>query len=431
MYGYAVLVSLLLATGLLLRFPSSGERLFAQMRDLLRYYVVGVCLFPMAAAAWSVFIILSVMQKLERFPEIWFLATPCFAAAIVLLTPFLAEAPAFLRAERALRHLETRRLLLFCSINLLLAALLWSLLPEAINRLPALVFCSIPLLVLSALRLTPFGMSATFLISMVPAILVAVRMDLPNRTDIGLVNMQILQWSIIATGFLLHSLSIVAQSHRTAQARLSETAALAIARQEEERANVSRELHDSIGQRIALAAFTLGNLPADGRSETRDSIEGVRSDLLDVLDEVRDISLQLHPSAISHAGLTASLQSLAGEIAGRWHGRVELDLAPIRTTPDAEASLQLFRVAQEAAHNAISHGDPAVLLFRLGEDSDGIYLEVADDGRGFEPHAPPRTVGLGLISMRERCRRIGAVLEIVSNAQGGGTRVCVRLPQTP
>ncbi|GAB3512664.1 sensor histidine kinase [Pseudoxanthomonas daejeonensis] len=426
-YGYAGLVAMLLPTGVMLRFPLRGERLFVQMGDLFRYYLVAVLLFPMAGTAWAVYIILSTKHRLELFAEIWFLSVPCFAAAAAMVAPLLIEGRSFLRLDRAQAGREVQWTVLFCAANLLLAAFLWNTLPDSTNRLPALAFSPIPLLVLSVFRLAPFGICATFVVSMTPATVAAIHMDLPNRSDIGLVNTQILQWSIIAVGFVIQTLSLMVQSSRSAQARLAETAALAIRRQEEERASVSRELHDSIGQRIALAAFTLGNLPAHAADGSTQSIEDVRSNLLDVLDEVRTISRQLHPSAISQAGLPAALEALAGEIGRHWHGRVELDLAPIDTVPGEDVALHLFRIAQEAARNAIEHGQPATLLFRLGEDRSGLYLEVGDDGRGFDTASANPDAGLGLLNMRERCRHIGAALDIISDDSAGGTRICVRL----
>lgn len=428
--GYAGLAVLLVLAALPLRLPTQRGELIAQMPDLLRFYLYGVLAFPLAGTAWAMFIILSIKNQLEHFVALWFLSIPCFAAAVVLVAPFLSGLPAFLRSDDDRRRELLGKGLSAGVLNMVIAGLLWTVLPDTINRLPALVFGIIPLLVLCAFKLPRFGLSLAFLVSLAPALVVAILMDLPNRDDIRLVNTQILQWSIIAIGFLVHALAIVAGSHRAAEERLAKAAALAINRQEQERANVSRELHDSIGQRIALAAFTLGNLSGTDRAGLPGSLEGVRTDLMSLLDEVRNISRNLHPSAVAHAGLPASLEALGAEISRHWDGQVRLEIEPIRTPLVDEVALNLFRVTQEAVRNALEHGRPRTLWIRLGERAGGTaFLEVEDDGAGFEAHDEDRIGdGLGLLSMRERCRQIGADLDILSGNGRKGTCVCVKIP---
>lgn len=424
--GYLGLVMLLGGVALLLRLPVLRGRLFETMRDLLRFYLYAVVGFALAGTAWTIFIILSIKHQLEHFVSFWLLAAPCFAAAMVLVAPLLAEMPAFMRADAGARRRLLADAVPACLLSLLIICVLWAVLPDTINRLPPLVFATVPLLVMCAFRLQSFGLSLVLLVSLLPSFVIAIRMDLPNLDDIGLVNTQILQWSTIAIGFLVHALAIVARSHRTAEERLERAAALAINRQEEERAAVSRDLHDSIGQRIALAAFTLGNLPPQAPGASAGPIEGVRTSLIALLDEVRSMSRNLHPSSVAHAGLHASLEALAVEIAGQWDGQVVTEILPVRAQLPDEVALNLFRITQEAVRNAIEHGRAHTLRIALGENaSGGVALEVEDDGSGFEVDSPAGE-GLGLLSMRERSRQIGAGIEIRSGTSGG-TLVCVTL----
>jgi signal transduction histidine kinase len=157
-------------------------------------------------------------------------------------------------------------------------------------------------------------------------------------------------------------------------------------------------------------------------------LEAIRAAALDALEEVRLLSLTVHPRVLDDLGLPAALSNLARE-AGRGSD-VQIDVeGPLeaRTLPSEGASV-LYRVAQEAVANALRHGAPTGILVRLHLDADSATVEVSDDGTGFDAGSVARIgPGLGIFSMRERVALIGGTFELVSRP-GSGTRVRASVP---
>ena len=94
---------------------------------------------------------------------------------------------------------------------------------------------------------------------------------------------------------------------------------------------------------------------------------------------------------------------------------------------DSGAGLCLYRVAQEALRNVVSHAATGRADVELARKGDVVELTVADDGRGFEPGMADRRKGLGLVSINERARLAGGIATIASTP-GSGTRVVIRIP---
>ncbi|MBV9452307.1 MAG: GAF domain-containing sensor histidine kinase [Streptosporangiaceae bacterium] len=197
----------------------------------------------------------------------------------------------------------------------------------------------------------------------------------------------------------------------------------------EERARLARDLHDAVSQKLfslrahARAAAVLAARD-DGPAATRE-IEAVASLGAEAHAELRAVIDGLAPPDLAAAGLAESLRRYA-VLAGRAHGvPVTFEGACELPALGTDADAALYRVGQEALHNALRHagaGKVAVTLSRTGRK---VVLEVTDDGRGFATDAP--SAGLGLASMRERAAAVGGTLSIRS-AAGAGTRVRMTVP---
>lgn len=199
----------------------------------------------------------------------------------------------------------------------------------------------------------------------------------------------------------------------------------------EERQRLARELHDSVSQAlygIALGAKTARTLIDRDPPRAADPTDYVLSLAEAGLAEMRALIFELRPEALASEGLVAALGKQAAAIEAR-HGievRKELTQEPDVPLAVKEA---IYRVAQEALHNAVKHARAVSASVTLELDADeGIQLEVIDDGLGFDPEGdfPGH---LGLKSMRERTARLGGTLEVES-APGRGTRVRARIPGT-
>jgi signal transduction histidine kinase len=195
----------------------------------------------------------------------------------------------------------------------------------------------------------------------------------------------------------------------------------------EERARLARDLHDAVSQKLfsirvkARAASVLATRdPARAVTE----MESVAALSGDAHAELRAVIDGLAPPEIAEGGLAESLRRYA-LLAGKAHGtRVSFTangLPPLGLHREAA----IYRVAQEALHNALRHSGASDIRVSLCAGPRRVTLEVSDDGRGFVPSLAP--AGVGLASMRERATTAGASLEVRSGP-GQGTTVRLRMP---
>ena len=204
-----------------------------------------------------------------------------------------------------------------------------------------------------------------------------------------------------------------------------------LAAREEEQRRIGRELHDGALQSLVLVWRKLDELDDAGPAERREVIAAARDLAETTADELRRIARALRPSVLDDLGLTAALKSEASALEARSPiaVRFEREGSDRRLQPDTE--LLLFRVAQEALHNAERHAAAMHILVRLTFDTERVRLLVRDDGRGFDrvPSAAEllATGRLGLVGMQERAHLAGAEFQ-AHNLPTGGAAVEVAVP---
>jgi signal transduction histidine kinase len=196
----------------------------------------------------------------------------------------------------------------------------------------------------------------------------------------------------------------------------------------EERQRLARELHDSVSQ--ALYGIALNASSAEELFDAApERARGLLADVLRLaeagLTEMRALIFELRPESLEQEGLVGALQKQAASVQARHGLQVELDVAHEPELPAATKEA-LYRVAQEALHNAVKHARARTLSLALHTGNGEVQLVVVDDGRGFNPREefPGH---LGLRSMRERVAVAGGTFQIDS-APGSGTRLSVRVP---
>jgi signal transduction histidine kinase len=191
----------------------------------------------------------------------------------------------------------------------------------------------------------------------------------------------------------------------------------------EERNRLARELHDSLVQKlfgVVLAAQSAGTLLERDSDAAREQVEHLQELAQEAVVELRSLVFQLRPAEIETEGLGAALGKHV-ELLGRAH-RASISVA-LSGTPRLRPGIdeEVFRIAQESLQNALRHSRAEHIELRLDEEAGGLALTVSDDGVGFEPEeAGLRSRRLGLTSMEERARALGARLRIDS-APGRGT----------
>jgi len=202
--------------------------------------------------------------------------------------------------------------------------------------------------------------------------------------------------------------------------------------QEEERSRIARDLHDDIGQRLALLTIDLEQMKLasqqDGSALARE-LEALVRTAGEITSDVHNISRRLHPSQVELLGLAPALNNFCREFAVRNSMRIQFTSACLTCRLPEDASLCLFRVTQEAIRNVLKHSGCREALVELDEISGSLRLRISDRGNGFDPTSPEASQGLGLLSMEERLRSMGGEL-FVHSRPGGGTCIEASIPAT-
>jgi signal transduction histidine kinase len=199
--------------------------------------------------------------------------------------------------------------------------------------------------------------------------------------------------------------------------------------EESERRRVARELHDDIGQGLALLTIEIERLglePPATAAEFAGRVRELSARARELSSTVHGLSHQLHPSTVEQLGLVAALRGLCHEV-GVGHGlEVTFTHSHVPEVVTPATALCLYRVGQEALRNVVRHSGTARAAVDLAGIPDGLRLVVSDRGAGFDP-AVRSVEGLGLVSMRERLQMAGGDLTIHARP-GGGVRLAASVP---
>jgi PAS domain S-box-containing protein len=196
--------------------------------------------------------------------------------------------------------------------------------------------------------------------------------------------------------------------------------------QEEERRHLSRELHDQIGQALTAAKI---DLQSAQQSEDRNILRGHLNDTISILDQilqqVREISLDLRPPLLDDLGLAPALRWALDRCAQRAGLSAEFYADPNLQHADSEIETACFRVALEALTNITRHAKAQKVIMELRRSENALHLIVRDDGIGFDiadAAKRARRDRLGVLGMGERATVLGGRFKCIS-APGRGTEV--------
>jgi len=208
---------------------------------------------------------------------------------------------------------------------------------------------------------------------------------------------------------------------------LRELNARLISLQEESSRRLAREMHDSVGQKVARLAFRVSTLRSRQEAgDTEKALAAVEADLRELGADIRNVSHQLHPTILQDLGLGAAIEKecrlFSEEFGIPTTCRVD-DMPAV----GCDVQLALFRIAQESLGNVQRHARAATVAVTLASARGELILAVRDDGRGFDSAETGAAEGLGLTSMRERAHAVGGRLR-VETTPGRGTRIEVRIP---
>jgi signal transduction histidine kinase len=198
--------------------------------------------------------------------------------------------------------------------------------------------------------------------------------------------------------------------------------------QESERSRVARELHDDLGQQVALLLMKLEMATQDRHipQTLLITFSDIRNGLRQLASAIHDLSHELYPGRLRLLGVKETLRTLCREVSTGSHAHVSFHADGVTSEVPEAAALSIVRVAQESLQNALKHSQARTIDVRLTATPSQLTLRVADDGAGFDSVAsqPP---GIGLLTMRERVELLGGRL-IVTTAPGRGTAIEASVP---
>jgi signal transduction histidine kinase len=198
---------------------------------------------------------------------------------------------------------------------------------------------------------------------------------------------------------------------------------------EREQQRIGADLHDGLCQYLAGITCATGSLRDDLSERFQPEAETaaeIHELMKEAIVQARNIARGIAPVHMDEAGLASALGELAGTTR-RLHD-IECTFEPEEEVliPNREMAIHLYRIAQEAASNAVRHGRAGVVSIRLALEDGVVVLTIQDDGAGIGSLESPGS-GMGLRSMRYRAGVLNGQLEIHTLAEGG-TLVCCRAP---
>ena len=213
------------------------------------------------------------------------------------------------------------------------------------------------------------------------------------------------------------------------EAALRDAAARLIAAQEDERSRLAREIHDDLGQKIAMLSMELWRLgeKIKGPAPLRRQCQDLQHQVQEISTDVNRLAYRLHPAMLNNVGLLAAMKSLCHEITGSGKLLVEFYHQGSFAEIPKDVTLCIFRIAQEALRNCIKHSGAKVAEAVLTHTGKEVRLSVSDEGRGFAMNRKAEEQGLGLTSMRERLRIVGGRMTVRSRPSHG-VRIEVSVP---
>ncbi len=196
--------------------------------------------------------------------------------------------------------------------------------------------------------------------------------------------------------------------------------------QEEERRNLSRELHDDLGQAMSAMLIELRKLESarGGPGNHSTGWASVRHLAEQNVAKVRDMALLLRPAMLDELGLVPALRWQGREVSRRTGLKVKMIADELNEDlPDSKRTC-IYRVVQEALNNCVKHSQAKEVRVVIHLSADGLSVSVQDDGVGFDP---AHNKGLGLLGMTERVSGLGGRIHIESQP-GRGTIVSTYFP---
>jgi signal transduction histidine kinase len=197
--------------------------------------------------------------------------------------------------------------------------------------------------------------------------------------------------------------------------------------QENERRAIARELHDRLGQSLAVLKLLLGDAINSPQDKARYTLGEAQSLVNEMMSLTRDLSLELRPKMLDDLGLLAALLNLFESFTSRTRVAVHFDHFGLHKRLPVEVSLAAYRIVQEALENVAKHAGTEDAKVMAWSNRRLLSVRIEDKGAGFEPDKLPESYHGGISGMRGRTLILGGRFYLTSSPEGG-TVVWAELP---
>ncbi len=400
------------------------------VRGIFTFIVFGVVLAPLATSFLDAAAVVITGWGRAFWPlgveRFWTnaLAELTLVPAIVLCS---SNGISWLRRAGVAQYLEAA---LLAVGTVLVVVLVFGFQPFSPSTTPALLYLPLPFLLWAAARFGLGGLS----LSLLSVALISIRYTMNGREPFPYVSMaqNVLSFQILlcVVAVPLMFLSAVMAEARRTQDSLRRISGSLIEAQEQERYRIARELHDDIVQRLVLLSLELEGVQEDipdAASELRTRIGALGNQTTQIVDDVQQLSHELHSSKVESLGIVVATKNFCKEFGERQKAEIDFQSHDLPAFLPTDLSLSLFRVVQEALRNAAKHSGVKRFEVRLWGSTREIHLTISDLGAGFDTETAMKSTGLGLTSMQERLRLVHGELSIKSQPKGG-TLIHARIP---
>ena len=396
------------------------------VRGVLIFVVFGVLIAPLATSFLDAAAVVITGWGRGYWPlgtqRFWTnaLAELTVVPTIVLLS---SEGMSWIRKATVARFWEAG---LLAVGTVAVSVLIFGFQPVSLASTPALLYVPLPLLLWAAVRFGLGGVSLSLLCVALISIWYAMHGREPffpyASMSQNILSLHILFCIVVVP--LMFLSAVLADTRRT-QESLRRMSSSLIEAQEQERQRIAHELHDDLGQELALVQMKLNNLLEQSKESVQPGLTDLSSQLSAISTTAREISHGLYPSQLEYLGLASALKRLCDEMRSGKHLSIDLAMDTLPHPLPPSISLCLYRVAQEALHNIITHSQAKNVQVELRADDGRISLRIVDNGVGFD--LSREVAGLGLASMRQRVRSLDGSIKITSSPKAG-TRVEASVP---
>ena len=201
-----------------------------------------------------------------------------------------------------------------------------------------------------------------------------------------------------------------------------------ISAQENERKRISRELHDSLVQELLNINVQLRLLKyQQDREKILNDVENIEGIMSQLVDDVRNLSVELRPASLDDLGLEAAFKSYFKQFEENFGMQINYTSNISQQRFDSEVETVVYRVVQEAIYNALKYAGVSEVDVMIQKNNDNLIAEIIDHGYGFNPNSQPKGSGLGLYGMRERAELVYGHVDIETHIDKG-TIVTLEVP---